>query len=94
MGSFRREESGLMRHSFIVVTSGANCTMRQLRKTANSLLESSIVPNHWIISESTLDHERVTRTRKMRTSSIVIARASSRIRAMADGTNAGLSTAR
>ena len=48
--------------------------MRQLRKTANSLLESSIVPNHWIISESTLDHERVTRTRKMRTSSIVIAR--------------------
>jgi GT2 family glycosyltransferase len=63
-----------LRHSFIVVTSGAHCSVRQLRKTANSLRESSIVPNHWIISESSLDHERVTRTRKMRTSSIVIAR--------------------
>ena len=63
-----------MRHSFIVVTNSAGCTNRQLRKTAHSLLESSICPNHWIVSDSSLEHERVTRERKMRTSSIVIAR--------------------
>ena len=63
-----------MKHSFIIVTAGQDCAVRDLRRTANSLLASHVTPNHWIISDSTLAHERVTRTRKMRTSSIVIAR--------------------
>jgi O-antigen biosynthesis protein len=63
-----------VKHSFIIVTAGQDCAVRDLRRTANSLLASHVTPNHWIVSDSTLAHERITRTRKMRTSSIVIAR--------------------
>ncbi len=49
-------------------------TVAELRRTAASVLASTRRPTQWIVSGSTVEHERVTRSRDLRRSRIVVAR--------------------
>lgn len=60
----------------VVVTSAAGRTNKELKRTALGLVQSAIRPLHWIITQSTLEHERITRMRHVRTSGIHIASSS------------------
>ena len=60
----------------VVVTSAAGRTNKELKRTALGLVQSAIRPQHWIVTQSTLEHERVTRMRSVRTSGMHIASSS------------------
>lgn len=60
----------------VVVTSAAGHTNKELKRTAVGLVRSAIRPQHWIVTESTLEHQRVTRMRSVRYSGIHIASSS------------------
>ena len=60
----------------VVVTSAAGRTNKELKRTALGLVQSAIRPLHWIVTQSTLEHERVTRMRPVRTSGMHIASSS------------------
>ena len=49
-------------------------TVDELRRTARSVLASTMRPTHWIVAGSAVEHERVTRSRDLRRSRIVVAR--------------------
>jgi len=49
-------------------------TVEELRRTARSVLASTVRPTHWIVAGSEVGHERVTRARNLRRSAIVVAR--------------------
>jgi GT2 family glycosyltransferase len=59
---------------FVVATSGAGVTTRELRRTANSLVASSARPRNWIVVDSSVAQEKVTRMRSLRTAAIVVSR--------------------
>lgn len=57
-----------------VVLATAAGPIADLRRTASSVLASSVRPTHWIVTDSAVEHERVTRGRALRLSHIVVAR--------------------
>ena len=59
---------------YVVATSGLGVTNRDLRRTANSLVDSTERPRNWIVVDSTAAQEKVTRMRRLRTSTVVVAR--------------------
>ena len=59
---------------YVVATSGHGVTNRDLRRTANSLVDSTERPRNWIVIDSTATQEKVTRMRRLRTSTVVVAR--------------------
>ena len=59
---------------FVVATSAAGVTNRELRRTANSLVDSTERPRNWIVVDSTVAQENVTRMRNLRTAAIVVSR--------------------
>jgi GT2 family glycosyltransferase len=63
-----------MTTSLVVVSNVSEASVGDIRRTAASLLTSSVKPSHWLLFGSKLEHERITRMRTMRRSGIVVAR--------------------
>ena len=59
---------------FVVATSADGVTTADLRRTARSLVASTARPRNWIVVDSTVAQEKVTRMRSLRTAAIVVAR--------------------
>jgi hypothetical protein len=58
----------------VVVTDSAGTSAEELKVTARSILDSVHRPTHWIVVRTDLRHERVTRMRDLRRSTIIVAR--------------------
>lgn len=59
---------------FVVVSDATKAESSAVRRTADSLLASSVRPANWLVLGSSIEHERITRMRTMRLSGISVAR--------------------
>ena len=59
---------------YVIATSARDVSTGDLRRTATSLVDSTMRPRNWIVVDSTVDHEKVTRMRSLRTTAIVVSR--------------------
>lgn len=59
---------------FVVVSDASKADSGAVRRTAESLLTSSVRPAQWLVLGSSIEHERITRMRTMRLSGISVAR--------------------
>ena len=58
----------------VVVTDTSRATTHELKQTAQSIIDSTRQPSHWIVAHTRLEHERVTRMRDLRRTGIIVAR--------------------
>ena len=58
----------------VVVTDSSHASASELKRTAQSILDSTRRPTHWIVARTRLEHERVTRMRDLRRTGIIVAR--------------------
>lgn len=58
----------------VVVTDSSHASADDLKHTAQSILDSTRRPTHWIVARTRLEHERVTRMRDLRRTGIIVAR--------------------
>ena len=63
-----------MSSRLVVVCDASNAHSHDVRRTAESLLASTVKPSHWLVLGTSIEHERITRMRTMRRSGISVAR--------------------